>query len=299
VPQAIASSSTSAHGSSHSIREEERAGAAEQPHLLVRAHLAEELDAVSEVRPDSLFEERVLDRLADLRGDHERQPRGSRDRDRPVRSLRRVDAAEEEQVVLRRGRERVGREVEAVRTVRDPRQVGREALLVQADGDERERRVDARRASEDRARLGLERALDRVHGRRATNAGQRGAGEPDQVVHEVELVRALEASERVVQLGRDGAEAVARGAPVRRAERRLRGGVARGEEGDVVAALDEAVREHRHDQLDPAVAVRRDGEPHRSEEGDLHVPAGLTRGNCRRVRARGLEPLGASLPNGT
>ena len=66
---------------------------------------------------------------------------------------------------------------------------------------------------------------------------------------------------------------------------RLRARAARREQRDVVAGVDEAVGEQRHDELDAAVAGRRHGEPHRCDDGDAHRGQG-TRRYARRTRVR-------------
>ena len=54
----------------------------------------------------------------------------------------------------------------------------------------------------------------------------------------------------------------------------------RREQRDVVAGVDEAVGEQRHDELDAAVAGRRHGKPHRRDDRDTHRP----QGNATRAR---------------
>ena len=96
------------------------------------------------------------------------------------------------------------------------------------------------------------------------------------VVDHVEVAVAREALERVLELPERLPDPLARGAVEDGVELRAGVRVARGEERDVVTGVREPVGEQRDDPLDPAVARRRDGEPHRAEDGDLHAALTLT-----------------------
>ena len=85
--------------------------------------LAEVLDPVAQVRLDELGEVLLLLRLPHLAGELERQAELHRHRDRAVRALLVVHAADVEQVVALVRMAGVVLEVERVRDVRDPVQV--------------------------------------------------------------------------------------------------------------------------------------------------------------------------------
>src|SRR4029079_15025819 len=85
-----------------------------------------------------------------------------------------------------------------------------------------------------------------------------------------------------------------------RHEFRLRLRAAAREQRDVVARVDETVREQRNDELDAAVTRRRDGEPHRRNDAETPPRPGWwpppaatgtrrcpTRGRPARARASG------------
>ena len=117
VPQAIDSTITSPNGSGHWIGNTVTARPLEQLDLLVVRHLADVLDVVAQVRAHGRVEVLVLDRVVDLAGQLQRQPRLAGDPHRVARALVGRHPAQEQQVavvpgvdrVARRGRWRCGR----------------------------------------------------------------------------------------------------------------------------------------------------------------------------------------------
>ena len=150
-------------------RKERRARVLQQLDLLAVRHLAEILDAVDQVRLDELVEVLALLRLLHLAGELERQPSLPGDRDRAVRSLVRAHPAEEEQIVAAVRLDGIDREVERVRAVGDPVQVGfglRWFIEIEIRPTSRR---DARDQLVDLAGLAVERPVHGVHDRCLTS----------------------------------------------------------------------------------------------------------------------------------
>ena len=124
VPHAIDSIMTRPNGSSHSIGKSVARAFWSRSTFSSCVHLAEVLDAPAEIRPHVRLEVLLLERLAHLAGDLERQPGLLRDLDRAVAALVGAQAAEEEEVVAAVRLHGIRVEVERVRAVRDPGQVG-------------------------------------------------------------------------------------------------------------------------------------------------------------------------------
>src|SRR5581483_9350671 len=143
-------------------REERREGAGEEVALLGLRHLSEVLDPAAEARADEAVEVRLLERLALLARDPEGQPGRTRDLDRQVAALLRAHPAEEEEVALLRGAERVRLDVDGVRHVREPRQVRAPPLLVARDRDQAGVGVAPADGGVELARLAADRPVDRV-----------------------------------------------------------------------------------------------------------------------------------------
>ena len=178
---------------------------------------------------------------------------------------------------------RIDGEVQRVRDVRRPRQRLVRLALVHRDGDQPGARRDACDLLVHVARLAEHRPVHRVQARRRDRAGDDGRGRAGVVVDHVEVVRALEARERVADLGLRAADLLARRDCVDERQLGLRVRVAGREQRHVVPRVDETVGEQRDDPLDPAVAGRRNGEPHRREDRDLHSPFTLTRPSSSRT----------------
>ena len=105
---------------------------------------------------------------------------------------------------------RVEGELERVRAVRRPGQVGPRLALVERDRDEAEARTDLGDLRVDLAAFGVERAVHRVQDRCLDDPAERCRGKPGVVVDDVELVRTLVARERVLELGQRLADPCAR-----------------------------------------------------------------------------------------
>ena len=163
VPHAIDSIITRPNGSSHSIGNSVARACwssstfspcVTSPRYSIRP---------GEVRLDELVEVLLLGGLAALAGELQRQRRLERDRDRAMRALVGAHPAEEEQVVAAVRLHGIEREVERVREVRDPVQVGLRLALVHRDRDQAGARRDPRDLLVELARLAVERPVDRVH----------------------------------------------------------------------------------------------------------------------------------------
>ena len=157
-------------------------------------------------------------RLPHLAGELERQAELHRDRDRAVRALLVVHAAEEEQVVALVRLARVVLEVERVRDVRDPVQVGPRPALVERERDQADLRRDPADRLVDLARLAVERPVDGVHDRRLDEPAEHGAERAGVVVDHVEVARALVGA-RARAAGRAASGRSARSARARRPRR--------------------------------------------------------------------------------
>ena len=113
--------------------------------------------------------------------------------------------------------------------------------------------------------------MHRVTERRVDEPAEREPEHPRVVVQDVELVGFEERVHRVLHLPVRVPDPLARRRVEDRLEPRPRLRVARREERDVVAGVDEPVREERDDTLGPAVRLRRHGEPHRANKSYLHL----------------------------
>ena len=253
-------------------RRDERARAHEQLDLVRVADLADVLDRPAEMRADELVEVADLERLAALRGDLQREPGLERDGERAVRSLVRAHASEEDEVVAAGlAAERIHREIERVRAVRDPGKLRLRLALVHRDGDEPRVRREVEHLLVHAARLAVERA---VHGVTERDVDQPAEREPEHarvVVEDVELLGLAERVHRVLHLPVRVPDPLARRRVEDGLEPRARLRVARREERHVVARVDEAVREERDDAFGAAVRLRRDGEPHWADESYSHL----------------------------
>ena len=104
-----------------------------------------------------------------------------------------------------------------------------------------------------------------------SHRAEREAEQPGVVRDHVELAGAQEARNRVTQLPERVPDPLARCNVVDELEARFRVRVTGSEQRDVVAVVDQAVREERHDPLDPPVGVGRHREPDGAEDGDPHA----------------------------
>ena len=151
-------------------------------------------------------------------------------------------------------------------------QVGVGVTLVVAEGDEAQ--VVAERAQY-LQRDGVGRAVQSGHHRRAHQAVHQGAhgarGDAVVVVDHVELARQAVRLETVHDLQVAAAlDLLERRPGEDEREARLCLRVAAGEQGHVVAAAHEALGEQAHDELDAAVATRRQRKPGRCDHADAH-----------------------------
>ncbi len=183
-----------------------------------------------------------------------------------------VHAADEEEVVVLLGRERLVLDVDRVRDGADEAQVGEALALVLGDGDEGE--VVAQAAQHALSRL-VRGAVQGGDDRRAGEPMDEGAHHPAVdtvvVVDDVELARPRVGLEALRDLEMHPVlDLLEGGALEERREARLGLGVAAGEQRHLVAALDEALGEQRDDELDAAVAARRQREPWRCDHPDPH-----------------------------
>ena len=112
-----------------------------------------------------------------------------------------------------------------------------------------------------------------VDDRRLDHAAEHRAERTGVVVDDVEVVRTLEARERMAELDLGVADLLRRCLVVDGDELGLRARVPGGEERHLMPGADESLGEKRDDPLDPAVARRRHREPDRAENGDLHSAA--------------------------
>ena len=136
-------------------------------------------------------------------------------------------------------------------------------------------RRSARSELEHLLRDGVGRAVQRGHHRRAgelvDERAHGAAGEAVVVVDDVELARPLVGLEAVHDLEVAALlDLLEGGAGEDVAQPRLRLRVAAGEQRDVVAARHEALGEEADDELDAAVALRRQREPGRRDHPDAH-----------------------------
>jgi hypothetical protein len=188
--------------------------------------------------------------------------------DRPTPPLLRRRAPEEEHEVLLLLVERERLEVEAV--VDDARVA---EFLVHPP-----LRITDRDVPGGIARLAVERAdpvgerpVDRVDRGDARCDRTREPGERRVHVEDVELARPTDRVEGVRRVDRD---VVDRRRPrclrERRIELGLRHRITAREERHLVPRFDEPIGEERHDPLDPAVALRRHGQPRGADLGDAH-----------------------------
>ena len=111
----------------------------------------------------------------------------------------------------------------------------------------------------------------------STSSAEREAEEARVVVQDVELVGLAEGVRRVLQLPVRVPDPLARRRVEDGLEPRPRLRVARGEERDVVAVVDEPVREKRDDALGSSVRLRRNREPRRAHDADPHCADRLIR----------------------
>jgi hypothetical protein len=221
--------------------------------------------------PPAVGEYTLLGRLGALAGDLQRHVGFEGDRDGAVRALVGAHAAEEEEVVARVRLAGVDGEVERVRAIREPRQVGMRPPLVQRERDQMEVRHELREPLVHPPRVSVHRAVDGMDGRRVDQPRQCDPGRAGVVVDDVELVHAGVAGERVIELPERAPDPLARRLLVDVRELRLRARVAGREERYVVAGVDEPVRQEGDDQLDPAVARGGHREPDRAEDRDLEL----------------------------
>ena len=240
APQRVADDGRAAgHGLDHhqaerllpGDREERAAGALQQPHLLLVGDLAEVLDVVAEVGRDLALEVLALELVVHLAGDLQRRAGLPGDLDGARGALVGREASQEQQVVAAPGAERVGVEVERVRAVVEPRQLGRRAPLVHGQRDVAQARVELGDLAVDAAHLAVQRAVDRVAHGHGAERGQRRGEQPGVVVDEVEVVGVVPGGEGVLELrnrsarcGRTAARRTSRRArPSSRSRRRRRG----------------------------------------------------------------------------
>jgi hypothetical protein len=213
-------------------------------------------------------------------------------------TLLRRSPAQEEQVIVLVGAERVVGQIDAVVDHTRVGQVGHVRTLRVADGHEPHPASDER---VQRLRVVVERTVNRMnHGQPQRRRGdQRRGGRVD--VEDIEPVGITEGERGVHHVVPHGVDEVGPGGL---REERLHtgpaGGVAGGEQRDVVAQVDQTVRHERHHPLDAAVALWRDGQPRRRDLGDLHEPgwalASLTRSPPRPAAAPPREAARSEAP---
>jgi len=178
-------------------------------------------------------------------------------------------------------------DVDRVRDGGDEAQIGKTLALVLRDGDEDE---VVTQAAEHLLRRRVGGTVQRGHDRRPDQTMDEGAHDAAVdavvVVDDVELpghrvgleaVRHLQVH-TVLDLLEGGA-----GEDCRKPRPRL--GIAAREQGDLMAALDQTLREQGHDELDAAVATWRQREPWRRDHPDLHggpSPVAASPGLCSR-----------------
>ncbi len=198
----------------------------------------------------------------------QRKPRGSRDLDRPVRPLLGAHAPEEEEVTRIVVSDRVGVEVECVRTVCDPRKIWLRTALIHRDRDEVEAVGGIREELVDHPWLSAQRAVNRVNDRRVCRATDRSCQGTGVIVDDVEIVRTLQAGQRMKKVGRGHPD------PARRSLREGRDELCRalrisgGKKCDFVPGFDQPVGQKRHDRLDAPVTGRRNGKPGGTQDCD-------------------------------
>ena len=276
-------------------RKEEGAGAAHQSEDLVVGQGREVPHALAvDVRADLLLVERravgeVRRHVAD---DDERQPRALGDRDGAVGALVRHEAADRDQEVAGRRTEGDALDVDAVR---DDRQAAAEhAVLRLGDADGMEVRavravvvveglLDVRVGHDARARRSRPRSTPRAS---ASASGGRRSGPPARRPRRRCAPRTRARGSEVTS----GSSWVARGTTACSARRRPR--IARGEEGDVVAARDEPPRQTVDRDLGAAMGARRNGEADRRDLRDPHgerrtAPAFASRSKYSATAGRG------------
>ena len=216
-----------------------------------------------------------------------------------MRSLVRAHAAEEDEVVAAGlAPERVHREVERVRAVRDPGEVRLRLALVHRDGDELRLRRELEHLLVEPAGLPVERPVHRVAEGHVHEPAEGEAEHPRVVVEDVELVGLPERMDRVLHLPVRVPDPLAR----RRVEDGLEPSaglrVARCEERHVVPRVDEPVGEQCDHPLGPAVRLRRHREPDGANEpyrirpthlGNRDMPALDGNASTSAVRADALD----------
>ena len=121
------------------------------------------------------------------------------------------------------------------------------------------------------ARLSVEGPVHRVAERRVDEPAEREPEHPRVVVQDVELVGLEERVHGVLHLPVRVPDPLARRGVEDRLEASAGLRVARGEERDVVARVDEAVGQQRDDALGPAVRLRRHREPDGADESDCII----------------------------
>ena len=235
------------------------------------------------MRLDVFAEVAQLGRLALLPRQLQRHAGFHRDGHGAMGAFLGIHPPEEEEVVAAPRLHRIEGEVERVRHVRGPREPRMRHALVHRDRDQACPRRDTCDLLVQGARLTEQRAVHGVQRRCLHRAGDHGRGRPGVVADHVELVRALEAGEHMMDLHLRPPDLGARSDFVDECELRGRARVTRREERDVVSCLDEAVGEERHHPLDPAVARRGHRKPDGREDCDPHVSPIVTSPSSSRI----------------
>ncbi len=270
--------------------EQRAAGALVELDLGLVVDLAAKVDVVGEERLHLLGVVLTLGPFVHLAGHDQALVETPRHLDGGVGALVGDHAADEQEVVVLLRAERHVLHVDGVGDGAHEAQVRESLALVLGDGDEGE--VVTQRA-QDLLRHGVGGAVKRGHDRSADEAVDEGAhgaaGEAVVVVDHVELPRLHVGLEAVHHLEVPSLlDLLERGAGEDVAQARLRGGVAAGEQRDVVTATHEALGEQADDELDAAVALGGQGEPGRGDHGDAHRgPPGTQCDRADKTRGRG------------
>ena len=255
-------------------------------------HLAQ-IDGVGpEERLHLPFEVSALPRFAHLGRQQHPETGGAGDVDGPVRSFVGRHAAQEDDIlavgVAPAVTEGEGRRVETVMDDPGNRDVRRGTVLGVGDGD------DGDAGAEGRVEVGelvVERSMDGGDHREVGEAFGVEGTHHGVVVDHVMVGHGAIGMDHVAQLGHGHADAHPLGVLEGPFLRYRAGGVARGEQGDVVARGHEAPRHLVDHQLDPPVERRWDRCPRWGDEGDPHgliqPPAGPR-----------FVPRGAAAPTG-
>ena len=248
--------------------EQDRAGASEEVQLLLEGELAQDDVVRAQRRQDVVVPVPFLLGLGHLDGEDQARTRGVRGVHGPHDALVGVSAAQEQQEVLLLLSERIGIDVDAVVDHAAVSKPGHVRAMGLADRHVPDAIGDG---PVQLAHLRRERSMDRMH--RRTPAGRAGRERRKRGVN-MEYVECFEIAERVQGVGRVIQDIVdepgAGGSFEDVVEPPLGGGVARGEQRDVVSSLDQAVGQQGDHPFDAAVALRGDREPRRSDLRDPH-----------------------------